>query len=235
MKLASSRSKTLATLGAGRFKAGYAILSRGYLLSFLSVLSVVSVLAIVFTSPVLAADRVLQVLGACNGGKAQFIGNSKKGRSQLTSASNVDDAGFFLENLEGKTISQLSSIFVGFQRPDGVGVSEFLLHVRVAGAEADKVQNFIIGAADPNHPDLPNLPVREPSEPGFSVDLNVHASELVGGKSNLQDSDVIKKLSFVFHSTSPTQLQNRTQYIDDVYYAGSRVSLVLDPVTCNLR
>jgi hypothetical protein len=189
----------------------------------------------VTASPAFAADRVLQVLGACNNGKAQFIGNSKKGRSQLTSPSNVDDAGFFLENLEGKTISQLSSISIGFQRPDGVGVSEFLLHVRVAGAQADKIQNFIIGAPDPNHPDLPNLPVREPSESGFTVDLNVHASELVGGKSNLQDSDVIKKLSFVFHSTSPTPLQNRTQYIDDVYYAGSRVSLVLDPVTCNLR
>ena len=191
-------------------------------------LSAMCALSIMSSTPAFAAERVFQLLGACNGGRAEFSGSSKKGRSQLSSAMADAIAGFFLDGVEGKTVSQLSTISVTFEPPDSATATEFTMRIRVAGSEVDRIQNFHIG--NETFKNLPNLPTRKT---GAGYEVLILPEQLIGGKSRLTGDEVIKKISFIFNSKATGAVYK--QFIDAVEYDDAPVSLLLDPVTCNLR
>jgi hypothetical protein len=107
-------------------------------------------------TPAWSADRLFQVLGACGNANAQYSGNRKHGSTQLSSNQSDGVAGFVIERLEGKSISELQNVDVDFEPPATAGVSTFILRVLVAGPNGDRVQRFTIGPD--SDPDLPNLP-----------------------------------------------------------------------------
>lgn len=174
-----------------------------------------------------AADRVFQVLGACGQADVQFEGNRKRGRSRLISYQPNGDAGFVLDGLEGVRVSALQNILVGFE-PPAAGSSTFIMRVKT---QANKVQQFLIG--DDSSTNLPNLETDPISGAPQSLSVSIQSADLVGGKSKLHPDDVIAKLSFLFS----TNKKNTTveQHVELVVYSFQPVSLLLDPVTCNLK
>lgn len=177
--------------------------------------------------PALAANRVVQVLGKCGSASAQYLGNRKHGNTELISFQPSGDAGIVIEGLEGKTISELQTIFIAFEPPEILGTYTFVLRIKVAGEQSDKIQNFTIGPD--SNPNVPNLPT---DTDGDTQSVNISSLDLVGGKSKLTGNEVVRKVSFLFSSA---KVSKQTLFIDDVRYAGFPVYLLLEPVTCNLK
>jgi len=194
-----------------------------------ALLSVIFTLPLVTSAPVLAAERILQVLGACDRADAQYVGNRKHGRTELTSFQPSGDAGVLIEGVEGKTISQLATVVVEFEPPATAGSSTFILRIKVEGLNGDRVQRFTIGPD--TDPDLPNLPTRPVD--GNRLEVQIPRNALLDEKSKLKLTDKITKYAFLFSTTKTNSTQ--VQHIDHVFYAGSPIYVVLEPLTCNLR
>jgi hypothetical protein len=177
--------------------------------------------------PAHAADRVLQVLGKCGNADAQYDGNGKRGRSHLISFAPTGFAGFVLEGVEGLKISNLRNILVAFD-PPAEGTSEFVFRVKTS---TGKIQNFTIGSN--NSPSLPNLPTDIVQGAPDSLQVSFQSRDLINDKSNLHPDDIIAKCSFLFSCNKKNSRQD--QFISVVFYNGMLTSLVLDPVTCNLK
>ncbi len=190
--------------------------------------AILSMLILSSQTSALAEGRILQVLGVCGApfADAQFVGNRKHGRTHLVSFGPTGFAGFFIEGLEGVKISNLATIFLHFAPPPE-GTSTFVMRIKT---DDKKVQNFTIGPDTDSA--LPNLPT-DITLPDGSKDINIQRASLTGGKSQLTTDDTIAKVSFLFSCDKANSKQEL--FIDDVYYAAQKVSLVLDPITCNLR
>jgi hypothetical protein len=193
------------------------------------------ILSILFSASMsqsFAAGRVFQVLGACNGGQAEFIGNVKKGRSQLTSLGPNDIAGFFYEGIEGQTIGSLRNAQALFEVPADASTYEVVIRVKVTG-KPNKIQNFYV--AGHGHEKLPNLPVRPLNGDQSQLSLAFVGQDLLVEGSKLSAEDTVEKISFIFHSTEKVQGSAIQCHIDQVAYGGAVAPIVLEPVTCNLR
>ncbi|RTL35599.1 MAG: hypothetical protein EKK48_28310 [Candidatus Melainabacteria bacterium] len=176
-----------------------------------------------------ASADVIQTLGACNGGKAEFIGTQRRGRAQLTSFGPNSYAGFYLNGIAGTTIQRLQALLVDFVPPRDASTYEITLRVAVAG-QPNKVQNFTVGA-DSN----PNLPNISTGNAGDLYRLDIDGSDLVGKKSKLSPKDTITKLSFIYNATDKVNGQGTVCSTVNVIYNQQLVPLSLDPPTCNLK
>jgi len=179
--------------------------------------------------PATAADRVQYVLGRCGNADAEFIGNRRRGASELISFAPDGDAGIVLLGVEGKTISELSGFFAAFEPPPTAGY-KFHLRVKVAGEDSNRIQSFTIGPD--NNPNLPNLPTSNDGAEG-KRGVNINRVDLLSAKSKLKATDVILKISFIFSASKKNTKE--ILFIDAVGYGGLPVYLVLEPVTCNLK
>jgi hypothetical protein len=176
--------------------------------------------------PAHAADRVLQVLGVCGAADAQYEGNRRHARSRLISFGPEGFAGILIEGVEGLKVDALRGLSVVFTLPDAP--STFTLRIKTKGG---KIQNFSIGDESSNLPNIPTGPVQggEQNERQFTVQQDI----LIGGKSKLNPDDTIAKYSFLFSCNKKNSRSE--QFVDSVFYGTAPVSLVLDPITCNLK
>lgn len=175
--------------------------------------------------PALAADRVVQLLGVCGLADAQFEGNRRHVRTRLISFQPNGYAGIVIDGVEDQRVDALKNLSLLFE-PPAAGTSTFVLRIKTKGG---KVQEFAIG--EPNT--LPNIPA-EPV-PGSPTDrqISVQASDLLGANSTLKPDDIVAKYSLLFSCNKKNS--RAEQYVENVVYGTRPVSLLLDPITCNLK
>lgn len=175
--------------------------------------------------PAPAADRVVQLLGVCGLADAQFEGNRRHIRSRLISFQPDGYAGIVIDGVEGQRVDALKNLALVFE-PPAAGISTFVLRIKTKGG---KVQQFAIG--DPNT--LPNIP-SEPV-PGSPTDrqISVQSSDLLSANSTLKPDDIVAKYSFLFSCNKKNS--RAEQYVESVFYGITPVSLLLEPITCNLK
>ncbi len=186
-------------------------------------------LPLCFSSQPANANTVVQTLGACNGAQAQFLGNTHKGRSQLTSFGPDSYAGFFLSGISGTTIKNFKFLLATFETPADASTYEVTLRVVVQGLP-NRVQNFSVGAD--SNPLLPNLPT---DQSGTRQVADFNGGNLVGGKSSLSENDVIEKVSFIFNSTEKVTGRATKCLIVDTSYDDKVLPLSLETPRCNLK
>ncbi|HEY9683587.1 MAG TPA: hypothetical protein V6C89_20195 [Drouetiella sp.] len=179
--------------------------------------------------PSCTANRVVQVLGVCGNGDAIVEGNRRHARSRLISFQPDGFAGMVIEGVEGLRIDALQPTNVAFEAPATAGTSTFVLRIKT---QSGKIQNFLISSDSTTS--LPNLsPIPIPGGSAREFQVIATPSELVGGKSNLTSDDIVAKYSFLFSSN--TTGSKAEQFIEGLFYGVAPVSLLLEPLTCNLR
>ncbi len=168
------------------------------------------------------ASRIFRVLGKCERGQgsadAQFIGNTKKGRTELSSFGPQAFAGFDLEGVENTKFSNLKTIFVEWQ-PPAFDQATFFLRVKTTDG---KVQMFTVGST--NNSTLPNIPFERLFEGKPTV--NIQRDSLLGPNSKISDTDTIQKISFLFSGNKYGP--RTTLFIDYFSYGAFPVPILLE-------
>ncbi len=172
-----------------------------------------------------AADRVVQLLGVCGQADAQFEGNRRHVRTRLISFQPDGFAGMVIDGVEGQRVDALNNLSLVFE-PPAAGTSTFVLRIKTKGG---KVQQFAIGDPD-TLPNIPTSPV--PGSPS-ELQISVRASDLLGANSVLKPDDIVAKYSFLFSCNKKNS--RAEQNVESVFYGITPVSLLLEPVTCNLK
>lgn len=176
-----------------------------------------------------ASADVIQTLGACNGGKAEFIGNISRGRAQFTLFGPNSYAGFYLNGVAGTSIQRFQEVVIDYLPPQDLSKCEITLRVAVAGLP-NRVQDFTVGAD--SNPNLPNL---RAVQAGGIYRLRFDGSDLVGKKSKLSPKDTITKVSFIFNATANANGDMTPCFTLNVLYNDNLLPISLTPPTCNLK
>lgn len=175
--------------------------------------------------PGLAADRVVQILGVCGQADAQLEGNRRHVRTKLVSFQPDGFAGIVIEGVEGQRVDALKTLSLVFD-PPAAGTSTFVLRIKTNGG---KVQQFAIG--DPNI--LPNIPTSPVPGSPSELQISAQTTDLLGANSTLKPDDIVAKYSFLFSCNKKNS--RAEQNVESVFYGITPVSLLLEPITCNLK
>ncbi|MBS1952561.1 MAG: hypothetical protein JST89_00100 [Cyanobacteria bacterium SZAS-4] len=166
--------------------------------------------------------RIFRVLGKCQKGQgpadAQFIGNTKKGRTELISFGPQAYAGFDLEGIENTPFRNLKTMFIEWQ-PPAYDKGTFFLRVKTTDG---KTQMFTVGST--NNQTLPNLPFE--SQSGDRPTLNIQPASLIGANSKIKATDTISKISFLF--TGNKYGPRMELFVDYFGYNGFPVPILIE-------
>lgn len=212
MMFGEDRRKLELTMYAGGVRKSLAMLT----------LSIAMLIAVQTCAQAEGTARIFRVLGKCLKGQgsadARFVGNSKKGRTELTSFGPQAYAGFDLEGIENTPFSNLKTMFVEWQ-PPAFDQGTFFLRVKTTDG---KVQMFTVGST--NNQTLPNIPFEKLFE--GKPTLNIQRLSLLGPNSKISETDTIKKISFLFSGNKYGP--RRELFVDYFSYGAFPVPLLLE-------